>query len=229
MKLDPSVGEAHYQLGLALSRAGRKDEALPEIQKGRELVTADERTQNFSLDLSEGKEALDRGELEQAIAKFRHALRIQPESGAANRLLGMALAKKGDSAASIAAFRKALEIDPEDIVAKQNLERLANRSESGDDPQQVEIVDDYIRESRFSDAESSLTQYLRAQPNSWWGWYALGYSQFGQQKIGASIQSLAKSLQLNIKNAEAHKILGRDLMVIGRFDAAETNLSKGSG
>ena len=112
-------------------------------------------------------------------------------------------------------------------MAKQNLERLANRSESGDDPQQVEIVDNYIRESRFSDAESSLTQYLRARPNSWWGWYALGYSQFGQQKIGASIQSLAKSLQLNIKNAEAHKILGRDLMVIGRFDAARNEFEQG--
>jgi tetratricopeptide (TPR) repeat protein len=227
VKLDPSVGEAHYQLGLALSRAGRKDEAMPEIRKGRELVTADERTQNFSLDLSEGKQALDRGELDQAVAKFRHALRIQPESGAANRLLGMALAKQGDSAASIVAFRKALEIDPDDTVAKQNLERLTSRSESGDDPQQVQLVEKSIREHRFSEVELSLTEYLRARPNSWWGWYALGYSQFGQQKIGASIQSLAKSLQLNIKNAEAHKILGRDLMIVGRFDAARTEFEQG--
>jgi tetratricopeptide (TPR) repeat protein len=139
----------------------------------------------------------------------------------------MALAKQGDSAASITAFRKALEIDPDDTVAKQNLEQLLNRSESNDDPKQMEITEGYIREHRFSDAESSLIEYLHARPNSWWGWYALGYSQFGQQKIGSSIQSLAKSLQLNIKNAEAHKILGRDLMVVGRFDAAQTEFEQG--
>ena len=227
VKLDPSAGDAHYQLGLALSRAGRKDEALAEIQRGRELVVADERTQNLSLDLTEGKDALDHGQIEQAIAKFRHVLRVQPQSGTANRLLGMALAKQGNTTASIAAFRKALEIDPDDGVAKQYLERLANHAESADDPHRVEIVENCIRESRFSDAESSLTQYLSVRPDSWWGWYALGYSQFAQQKIGLSIQSLSKSLQLNINNAEAHKILGRDLMIVGRFDAARTEFEQG--
>ena len=39
-------------------------------------------------------------------------------------------------------------------------------------------------------------------------------------KVGASIEALAKSLELDIRNAEAHKILGRDLMIIGRFDDA---------
>src|SRR5205807_4334680 len=60
-----------------------------------------------------------------------------------------------------------------------------------------------------------------------WGWYALGYSQFAQRKVGESIQALAKSLQLDIKNAEAHKILGRDLMIIGKFDAAQTEFEQG--
>jgi len=50
---------------------------------------------------------------------------------------------------------------------------------------------------------------------------------FAQQKIGESIRDLAKSLQLDIKNAEAHKILGRDLMIIGRFDAAQTEFEQG--
>jgi tetratricopeptide (TPR) repeat protein len=32
---------------------------------------------------------------------------------------------------------------------------------------------------------------------------------------------------LEIKNAEAHKILGRDLMIIGKFDAAQTEFEQG--
>ena len=66
-----------------------------------------------------------------------------------------------------------------------------------------------------------LAAYVKERPASTWGWYALGYSLFGQQKIGESIRALAKSLELDVTNAEAHKILGRDLMIIGRFDAAQ--------
>jgi tetratricopeptide (TPR) repeat protein len=62
---------------------------------------------------------------------------------------------------------------------------------------------------------------VEERPTSPWGWYALGYTQFAQKKIGASIKSLAKSLELDIRNAEAHKILGRTLIIIGRFDAAQ--------
>src|SRR5207244_9040811 len=53
------------------------------------------------------------------------------------------------------------------------------------------------------------------------------YSQFAQKKIGDSIKSLSRALQLNIGNAEAHKILGRDLMIIGRFDAAQIEFEQG--
>ena len=65
------------------------------------------------------------------------------------------------------------------------------------------------------------------RPQSSWGWYALGYSLFAQQKLGEAIQALARSLQLDVKNAEAHKILGRTLMIIGRFDAAQREFEEG--
>ncbi|MBO0800779.1 MAG: tetratricopeptide repeat protein, partial [Blastocatellia bacterium] len=45
--------------------------------------------------------------------------------------------------------------------------------------------------------------------------------------MGESIRALAKSLQLDVKNAEAHKVLGRDLMMIGRFDAAQLEFEQG--
>ena len=56
-------------------------------------------------------------------------------------------------------------------------------------------------------AEPLLADYVKEHPTSSWGWYALGYSQFAQKKVGESIQSLAKCLQLDVSNAEAHKIL----------------------
>jgi tetratricopeptide (TPR) repeat protein len=239
-KLNPQSGEAHYQLGLALARAGRKDEGAAEVQKGRELSAADDRIQNANLDISEGLEALDKGELDQAVVKFRHAVKLQPESGDAQRYLGTTLEKQRDLQGAAIAYRKALELNPGDVTAKEGLERLEDSglekgrlvaatevNASPDDPAKITGFEGYIREGRFKDVEPLLAEYVQQHPTSSWGWYALGYVQFAQQRIGESIQSLAKSLQLNIGNAEAHKILGRDMMIIGRFDAAQVEFEQG--
>ena len=67
--------------------------------------------------------------------------------------------------------------------------------------------------------EPLLRDYVKTRATSSWGWYALGYTLFAQQKVGEAVKALARSLELDITNAEAHKILGRTLMIIGRFDA----------
>ena len=229
VRLDAASGEAHYQLGLGLERLGQHDDAKREIQQSRELITADDRSRLVGLDLSEGKTALDRDDSELAVAKFRHALALEPESGAANRLLGLALAKSGDLAAGRSALETALRLDPADAVAKEKLASLREVGGSADSPDFIASIEGNIRRKEFAAAEASLDDYLRVHPDSSWAWYALGYSQFAQKEIGASIQSLAKSLGLNVKNAEAHKILGRDLMIIGRFDAARTEFEQGIG
>ena len=78
------------------------------------------------------------------------------------------------------------------------------------------------------EVEPLLEAYVtRERPRSSWGWYALGYAYFAQQKIRDAIQALARSLELDVKNAEAHKILGRTLMIIGRFDAAQREFEEG--
>ena len=90
-----------------------------------------------------------------------------------------------------------------------------------DDLARVSALEGYIRDAKWAEVEPLLTKYVEERPKSSWGWYALGYTYFAQKKIGESIKALAKSLQLDVKNVEAHKILGRNLMIIGRFDAAQ--------
>jgi len=227
-RLDPASGETHYQLGLALARAGRKDEAAAELQKGRELSSADDRTRNAALDIAEGRAALDRGAPDQAIEKFRHAAQLQPDSADAHQFLGAALEKAGDTEGAVAAYRKTLELNPGSTLAKERLDALtpAITSTGADDPKRVAELEGYIRDGKFAEVEALLAAYVKERPSSTWGWYALGYSQFGQQKIGESIRALSKSLELDIRNAEAHKILGRDLMIIGRFDAAQIEFAQ---
>lgn len=244
-RLDPTSGEAHYQLGLALARSGQQEEAAAEVKKGRELSSADERNQNAELDISEGQAALQKAELREAEAKFRHAIKLLPNSPVAQHFLGMVLEKEGDTEGAVTAYQKAVELNPSDLSARQSVGRLkppdapAQTSSStdlaggmsegkiaDDDPAKISEFENYIRESRYKDVEPLLTSYVKEHPNSSRGWYALGYSQFAQKRIGDSIKSLSQSLSLNVRNADAHKILGRDLMVIGRFDAAQTEFER---
>ena len=237
-RLDPNSGEAHYQLGLALARSGKQQEGAAEVQKGRELSAADERNQNANLDIAEGRAALAKGELVAAAAKLQHAIKLQPESAEAEHFLAVVLEKEGDNEGAYAAYQKALELNPGDAQARRAVESselpdnpvaVAKPAEpnSEDDKETVAELEGYIRQSRFAEVEPLLTKYLSQRPHSAWGWYALGYSQFAQKKVGDSIRSLAKSLQLDVRNSEAHKILGRDLMIVGRFDAAQTEFEQG--
>lgn len=226
VRLDPQGTRAHYQLGLALARAGRKEEAATELQKSRELASADDHKQNSDLDIAEGRAALDQGDLNEAATKFKHALMLEPKSSDAEHFLGVVLEKQGDAEGALAAYRKTLELNPGDVSARERVEALSGEK-SGDDPARIAAFTNYIQTGRFQEVEPLLAAYVKDHPKSSWGWYALGYSQFAQKKIGESIQSLAHSLQLNITNAEAHKILGRDLMVIGRFEASQTEFEQG--
>ncbi|HEY8548581.1 MAG TPA: tetratricopeptide repeat protein [Vicinamibacterales bacterium] len=229
-RLEPGSGEAHYQLGLALARAGRKDEAAAALKKGRELVAAADRDRNIALDLAEGRAAMARGDVQQAVARFSRAVRLRPDSAEAQRELGAALEKQGDQNGASAAYRKALDANPADTTAREGLDRLARLSNAAagvDDPARMREIEDLIRERKFAEAEPLAAAYVAARPRSSWGWYALGYVHFAQQEIGDSIKALAKSLELDLTNAEAHKILGRNLMIIGRFDAAQLEFELG--
>ena len=123
-RLDPTSGEAHYQLGLALARSGQQEEAAAEVKKGRELSSADERNQNAELDISEGRTAFQKGELQEAESKFRHAIKLQPNSPVAQHLLGMTLEKEGNTDDAVAAYQKAVELNPGDMSARQSVSRL---------------------------------------------------------------------------------------------------------
>jgi tetratricopeptide (TPR) repeat protein len=89
-----------------------------------------------------------------------------------------------------------------------------------DDRQQIENFQDLIVEGSFQDVEPLLQTYLTAHPRSWKAYYFLGYVLLRQRKISDSLKALSKSLELNTNNAPAHRLLGRELSIIGRYDLA---------
>lgn len=90
-----------------------------------------------------------------------------------------------------------------------------------DDLEEITNFQNLIEEERFQEVEPLLEAYLSRHPDSWKVQYFRGYVLFRQRRISDAVKALAKSLELNIENAEAHKILGRCLSVIGRFNLAQ--------
>lgn len=110
-----------------------------------------------------------------------------------------------------------------------SLEAARSLDASPDDLAELKPIESLIAQDDFARAERPLRQYLAEYPGSWRAHYDLGYLLFRirggavplADRIKESIAELSRSLQLNLKNAQAHKILGLDLTMIQRNDLAQ--------
>jgi tetratricopeptide (TPR) repeat protein len=90
----------------------------------------------------------------------------------------------------------------------------------------LKAIEGDIASNRFGETVPRLNDYVKRHPNSWRAHYDLGYVLFRTHEIGPSVKELSKSLQLNLNYAQAHKILGLDCSIIGRYDLAEIELAQ---
>jgi tetratricopeptide (TPR) repeat protein len=211
VRLQPESAEAREQYGEALLKNGDAVQAAAEFRKAAEM-----RPDSYGAQFGLGRALIATGEANGAVRSLEDAVRLRPSSSEAREQLALALARQKEGAAPPAGA-SGTGGSPDPPISLQSVLRTIS---AADDPNQIEILEGYIRREQYSDAEPLAQHYVTTHPESSWGYYILGYAQFAQKKINDSIRSLAKSLQLDINNAEAHKILGRTLMIIGRFDAA---------
>ena len=144
---------AHYNLGLALKKQGRTEEAIehylqalrikPDFEDAHNnLGTAldkqgrtEEAIEHYLQALQIKPDYVDahynlgnalkkRGRTAEAIEHYLQALRIKPDHEEAHNNLAIALFRKGNIEGAIAHFRKALRINPDHIHAKNNLKKV---------------------------------------------------------------------------------------------------------
>lgn len=224
ISLQPDYPRASFMLGRFLLREGQVGEAVEHLRRSVEQdPESGEARYQLGLALSR---AGRREEGSTEITKGRGLIAASENRQAAG--LDLVAAKsaleKGDVQTAAAKARKVLQFHPGSAEAQAILNAALPKSPSNASGASIEAK---IREGRFEEAEQALRRYLAEQPRSAWAWYALGYSLYGQRKIGDSIKALAQSLRLDGTNADAHKVLGRNLMIIGRFDAAQIEFREG--
>ena len=255
VKLQPAMLKAQYNLALAYEASPRHgpSKAIDEIRK---VLVADAHYPRAEYAL--GRILMRQNKLEDALVHLRRAVDAEPGFGEARYQFGLALSRAGHAEEGAAEIRKsrklitareieqaagldlaqakaALATGDFDTAFAKASKVLAFRPDAAEAKAVLDAVDQplpnleaSIRNGQYSAAEPLLRQFLGRDPNSPRAWYDLGYCLYAERKIGESIKALARSLQLDVSNAEAHKVLGRDLMIIGRFEAARVEFEQGA-
>jgi Flp pilus assembly protein TadD len=106
----------HNNLGNALLKEGKVDEAIAHFQKVLQIKPGGAEAHN-----NLGNALLQKGNLDEAITHFQKALEINPDSAQAHNNLGNVLLKKGRVDEAIIHYQTALQLMPNAVEAHINL------------------------------------------------------------------------------------------------------------
>ncbi len=117
---EPDRAEAHYELGVALTRAGEEEEALEALERAAELAPDNARVHHERGYLLAGARRAT-----EAAQAYREAIRLRPGHAASHRELSAVLIELGEHRAAFEAAREAVRAGPADLANHLALARAA--------------------------------------------------------------------------------------------------------
>lgn len=201
--LAPDHATAHLNLGVALNRLGRRDEAARAFEAALALKP----------DLVEALNGLAHARLAQgrpadAEALYRRVCTLRPRDAEAHNNLGVALAHQGKNIEAEACFRQSLERRPEYPDALSNLGLILKKSGRG---------------------EAAIPLYRRAlavNPSFADAMNNLGVALTERGETDEAIALLRRAGELNPNNPESFNNLGNALVEAGRIAEAIVALKR---
>ena len=183
----------NYELGVALRRVNRHDEALGYCRAAlaiRPDASAAHNALGFQLQAM--------GRVDEAIDSYQQAVRLDPTYAVAHCNLGDALYQKGRLDEAISSIQQALSIDPASVAAHLNLGSILYRKGRVD-----EAIDWFERALNID------PQYAMAHNN-------LGVALFVKGRLDEAIDHLQRAVRLDPKAAMDSAILGPSLYTAAR-------------
>ncbi len=228
---NPGAGLAHNNLGIALMRSGRLQDAIAEYEQALR-IKPDFARAHYTLGIA----LVEAGKVVDAIEHYRQALRINPDYANAHESLGVALVQLGRLPEAIGQYQQALQIDPENAEAHYNLgnalQQLGNIPEAISHYQEaVRINPNFaeahnnlgnflLQEGRVRDAIAEYEQALRIKPDSAAAESDLGLGLARLGKFQDAIAHYQRALRIDSNRAEAHYNWGLALVQLGRVPEA---------
>jgi tetratricopeptide (TPR) repeat protein len=227
----PNNAAVHDNLAVALSEAGRLQEALRHWRRALE-IKPDYAGAHFNLGIALGKA----GRAEEAIEQYEQVLRISPDDAASHLNLGNALQQAGKTQEAVTRYEEALRIQPGFAEAHYNLAvtlaqlgRLPEAIAHGE--QAVRLEPDFARAhnilglalervGRTGEAIAHWERALRIDPDYADAHCNLGAALGRAGRVAEAIQHLQQAVRLGSEDAEAQYNLGVALERTGRMSEA---------
>ncbi len=194
VRYSPHDPVAHLNLGNALGRLGRLEEALACYARALAIRPNFAEAHNNKSDVQ-----LELGQIDEAAQSSRRALDIRPDFAAAHHSLGIALLKLGRVAEATACFQQAVALSPDFVEAHVN---LANSLRSV---------------GRLDDAVAGYRRALEIRPNFVAAHTELGSALRLQRRTGECELSCQHALGLQPDSAATLVVLAELRADSGRF------------
>lgn len=185
IRLQSKLPEAWYNLGIAYSGLGQREQSLSALKKTETLTRDNPDAQN-----SVGFQLLKLGALGEAERCLLRAIFVAPGFAYAHSNLGMLREKQGRLEDAEASFRKAIALQPDLAPVYVNLSSVLSRRK------------------RHEFAEAAARRAIEIDPRSSDAWSCLGLVLVAQKRHKDAVDCFSSSLKLN---AQAEYVLG-DLM-----------------
>ncbi len=189
---------AHNNLGVALYRQGRPQEAIGHYSEALR-IQPDHAGAHYNLGIVLAEQA----RLDEAIVHYSEALRIKPGHANTHNNLGLALFRKGKFEEAIGQYSEALQINPEHAGAHHNLGILL------------------AQQGRFDEAMVHYSETLRVKPDHADAHNNLGVALARQGRLEEAVRHFSEAVRINPDASAAHRNLEMGLRLMGKFPLNE--------
>ena len=155
-----------------------------------------------------GNALLQKGRVNEAIAQFNQALKIDPDYAVGHSNLGNALLRLGRAEESLAHIERALEIDPRNAEAENNLGNTL------------------MQMGRRQDAVTHYGKAIAIDPHYAEAYNNLGATLLQMGRLNESLAQLQKALTIDPESQQAQNNLGNTLLRMARASEALAHYDK---
>jgi protein O-mannosyl-transferase len=188
---------AHNNLGTALEKKGRINEAIRQYQEAIRLKADRVETRN-NLGVALGRN----GQMEEAVKQFQEAIRLKPGDAPSHNNLGGAFYQQGRTDEAIRQYQEAIRLNPDYADPHNGLGVALDKS------------------GRIDEAIHQLQEAIRLKPDHADAHYNLGVAFYQQGRTDEAIGQFQEVIRLKPDHAEAHNNLGTAFGRTGQTDKA---------